>query len=491
MNNDPGRRGGRYQWFGWTVEATLDGDVALGRLTETHEYFHRQLDDTTAFGGLVTTLAALAEARPHEAWAEKRDLLQGYSELVHETFAVGMSLLTTQRPLVPLDGYPMYDRYIEIALGLVGADTHPWVALAALRAAATACMQSAVLEVALAETLDRFEPTQLGRCLRPNHRLVTLLESDFDKAVAAAQDVAADCHGHEPWWRGTGGVTLTTASMDGDAGQLAQALHGELFEHAAEALRAAGRSVINGDGHHGELTDLLRAAQGHAPEGLVRIGALAESRGQQLLDGAALDSQTITLTAAPRRGVVIPFGSASGVSGEGQGRHTFVTLVRPDRLRLSYELDGVGLPDTPAVACIRATAFDGPRRESVRFAVVEDPRDLVEQDGVPIFVSLSSSAAAAAPKLAGSWMQAAHPDRLSLVMDTPITGALRRWCANEKARFRTATQQVRIAGMDVWIVAGRVEEGERRSALIVMPTTEFGARWFEFARVARVPQITG
>ena len=35
--------------------------------------------------------------------------------------------------------------------------------------------------------------------------------------------------------------------------------------------------------------------------------------------------------------------------------------------------------------------------------------------------------------------------------------------------------------MDVRIIAGRVEEGDRHSPLVVIPTTEFGARWFEAA----------
>ena len=67
-------------------------DVGQGRLAETHEYFHRQLDDTTAFGGLLGTVAALADALSDTQWAQLRFQLQDMSDLVHETFAVGMSL---------------------------------------------------------------------------------------------------------------------------------------------------------------------------------------------------------------------------------------------------------------------------------------------------------------------------------------------------------------------------------------------------------------
>jgi hypothetical protein len=35
--------------------------------------------------------------------------------------------------------------------------------------------------------------------------------------------------------------------------------------------------------------------------------------------------------------------------------------------------------------------------------------------------------------------------------------------------------------MEVRIIAGRVVEQDRHSALVIIPTTEFGARWFEAA----------
>lgn len=472
--------GGRYQWSGWTVSVGTGADVALARLTETHEYFHRQLDDTTAFGGLVTTVATLAEARPDEHWVDLREKLLSYADLLHETFAVGASLLTTQRRLDRVDGYPLYDRYVSVLLRLVGGGVHPWVALAALRAAVTACMQSGALRAALESGLQRFDPSALAPSQRPNHRLVMLVQSRFADAVAAAQlDFERD-HGHQAWWRGTEDVTLTPESMDGDASELSRGLHRLLFTQAARVLSEQGAPVLDGHAHHDELRDLLASAAALAPEGLTRIGALVETGGQELMHGGALDSQTITLTAAPTRGVVLPARSISGFSGEGAHRHGFVTLVRPERLRRSYRLEGVELPNSPALACLRTTVFDDDRRDCVLFALLDDPT-ATEGEQVPIYVSVSSSAAAAAPELVATWMGSSHPDRLSLVMDTPATAALQRWCRDEDARFRTATQLVSIAGMDVRIIAGRVEQGERRSALVVIPTTEFGARWFEAA----------
>lgn len=480
MGGEPQLESGRYQWFGWTVSPTAGGDVSRKRLVETHEYFHRQLDDVTAFGGLVTTFAALAEARPEGTWADVRDRLQAMSDLLHETFAVGMSLLTTQRQLVRIEGYPLYDRFVGIVLRLVGANVHPWVALAALRAAALACMQGPVLALVGSEALERFDPASLERSERPNHRLVTLLSSDFPDAVAAAHERARQTHGREAWWLGSEGVGLTPESMDGEAGARSQDLHQELFGAASSALQAAGASVISLNAHHGDLAALVRRARELVPEGLIRIGALVEAPDAELLHGGALDSQTIPLSAAPRRAAVLPYGSISGLSGEGPSRHGFVTLVRPDRLRDCYELQGAPLPQASAIACLRSTVFDGEERDSVLFVVVEDP-NVLRDETVPIYVSLSSSAAAAAPELAAAWMRHADPSRLSVVMDTPATAALRRWCSAGRARFRTATRRVSVAGMDVWIIAGRVEDGARRSALVVMPTTEFGARWFEAA----------
>jgi hypothetical protein len=102
-------------------------------------------------------------------------------------------------------------------------------------------------------------------------------------------------------------------------------------------------------------------------------------------------------------------------------------------------------------------------------------------------VTVHSSAAASDPEAAGLWMRWADPDRVSLVMDTPSSAALRRWCVGG-ARFRMQTRVILVEGMEVRIIAGRVEDGDRRSALVIIPTTEFGARWFEAAR-AEDPQL--
>jgi hypothetical protein len=208
--------GGRYDWFGWRVGAA-PSDVAADRLVETHEYFHRQLDDTTAFGGLTTTVAALADARQQDRWSDLRDRLQAMSDLVHESFAVGLSLLTTQRRLEPIDGYPTYDRHVEAVRRLMGAEVHPWVALAALRAAATACMPTRALAVAVDAGLRQFEASHVARSDRPNHRLVALLRGGYAEAVAREGLRARDEHGQQAWWQPSGDVLLPPEAMDGAA----------------------------------------------------------------------------------------------------------------------------------------------------------------------------------------------------------------------------------------------------------------------------------
>jgi len=472
--------GGQYQWFGWTVHANRGLGISIDRLTETHEYFHRQLDDTTAFGGLITTIAALAQARPNENWSEIRDRLQDMSDVVQEVFAVGMSLLTTQRPLAPIDGYPMYDRYVALVRHLVGPQTHPWVAVAALRAAATACMQSSVLAYAAEETWENFLPTHIALDQRPNHRLVLLLNSDFVRVVQAVL-VEMECvHGHEDWWRGFEGVPLPPSSMEGSAGDFAQDLYLSLFDAASASLRQAGTNVVGIDGHFHELIVVLEKAAEKVPEGLVRIGAVVETPGAELLQNGALDSQTIRLSAAPKRATVLPYGSVSGLSGVGSNRHGFLSIVRPEKLRASYELEGISIPDAPAVACLRSTIFSGESRDSVLFVLVDNPNRL-EACEAPIFVSIASSAAAADPELVSMWRQSCDSSHLSLVMDTPASVALRRWCSSVGTRFRTATESVTVEGMNLRIIVGRIENGGKESELVLIPTTEFGARWFETA----------
>jgi hypothetical protein len=480
MADDDPQAGGLYRWSGWTVAGVAQTDRAVARLTETHEYFHRQLDDTTAFGGLVAVYASLAVACPGDGWERTRDRLQAMSDVLHETHAVGMSLLTSQRRLERIDGYPLYDRYINVLTQLVGEQTHPWVALAALRAAATACMQSTALTVAGEIGLDSFQPQAIALTDRPNHRLVQLIRSPFREEVAREQAQALAAYAAETWWIGSDRVPLTPESTDGHAGRLSQQLQARLFKTAAGFLASSRAQVLDEDGHHNDLRELLAQARALAPEGLARIGALVESGGGDLLHGGALDSQTITLPAAPRRATVLPYGSISGMSGEGESRHGFVAVARPERLRSFYELGGVDLPDQAAVACLRTTVFDGPVRDSVLLVIVDEPES-IEQAEHPIFVSVSSSAAAAAPEMTARWMGYARRDRLSLVMDTPATAALHRWCEPDSTRFRAATRQIDAHGVDLRIIAGRIEQDGRQSPLVIIPTTEFGARWFEAA----------
>lgn len=454
-------------------------DVGAGRLSETHEYFHRQLDDTTAFGGLTSTVAALADSSPDPSWGRKRRALLAMCDLVHEMFAVGASLLATQRDLEPIDGYPIYDRHVRTAARLLGPDVHPWVMLAALRAAATACMQSQALEVAADGGLSAFEPSELVRSERPNNRLAMLLNGSFVDAVASEHERAIAAHSSEEWWTPVGELRLSPDSMDGAAAAASAEIHRRLFDVAASIIADAGGSTLDPDAHHGQLRAVLSDAQEIAPAGLTRIGSLVELPGGELIHGGPLDGQVIELEGAPRRGVVLPYGEASGVSGSGLSAHVFVVVTTPSRLRAAFDLEGIEVPDREAVAVVRTTVFEGDERAMVLLLLLDTPRQLDES--APVFVCVSSSAAAAAPEITTEWLRWSDPDCVAMVMDTPVTAAIRRWCS-DGAEFRTETRVVASGGDEVRFIIGRVESEPARSPLVIVPTTEFGARWFEAAR---------
>ena len=127
---------------------------------------------------------------------------------------------------------------------------------------------------------------------------------------------------------------------------------------------------------------------------------------------------------------------------------------------------------------MRTTVFDGETRDSVLLLLVDGHEHVAEAH--PVYTCVFSSAAARDPEGVKVWMRWADPQRLSLVMDTPATAALRRWCAGG-ARFFCATRQVQVGDDDIRVIVGRVEAGSGRSPLVVIPSTEFGARWFESA----------
>ena len=466
-----------YDHFGWRVRATPI-DMRQGRLAETHEYFHRQLDDTTAFGGLIGTVAAVADSTADNKWKLARRHLQEMVDLVHEAFAVGMSLLTTQRPLQPIENYPTYDVHVRTAARLIGSDIHPWVALAGLRAAAMASMQSGALEFARAQGLRTFDASRVPVMERPNHRLAALLTSHFAAQVQVEQERAVRSHRQASWWQPAGSVTLSPDSMDGDASEAFAELFRRLFQRAADIVGQLGGSVVGFDDHVDDLRALLAQARELAPEGLTRIGALVESPGGELLHGGPLDGQILELANAPRHATLLPYGTAAATSGDGDRRHAFVVVTTPRRLRAYERLEGMRLPASEAIACLRSTVFDGDTRHSILLVQIDEPDQISETD--PVYVCAFSSAAAADPVRTQRWMRWAEPSRVSLVIDTPATAALRRWCAHG-ARFACATRQVQAGDDDLRLIAGRVEDGARHSPLVVIPSTEFGARWFDSA----------
>lgn len=469
-----------YDHFGWRVQGRA-WEIGPARLAETHEFFHRQLDDTTAFGGLTSTFAALGDALPDvEHWRSVHGRLLAMSDLVHETFAVGASLLTTQRAIKPIDGYPAYDRHVRAAHRLVGPNVHPWVALGAVRAAAMACMQSRALALAAEAGASRFDPSRVPPLERPNNRFAELLAGRYRSVVQQEQEDAARAHATKPWWRPADGVMLAPDSMDGEASTAWGLMFDRLFHAAADVIRSAGGlPVVELDGQHENLRTLLADARALAPMGLTRLGSLVEAPGGELLHGGPLDGQVVELSSAPRRAVVLPYGAASATSGEGQHRHVFVVLTTPRRICGAHFLEGVPLPEGDLVAGARTTVFDGDALDSVLYLLVDRPDQLGDLSST--FVSIVSSALAADPETANAWLRSADLERASLVMDTPVTAALRRWCV-DGARFHTETRCL-LAGDDkVWIIAGRVERPEGKSPLVVIPTSEFGARWFEAAR---------
>ncbi len=467
-----------YDWFGWSLDAGRT-DVQLGRLVETHEHFHRQLDDTSAFGGLVTTVAALADGTGDPHWLELRDRLKSMSDLVHECYAVGLSLICTQRPVAPVSGYPMYDWHVRTLNRLIGVDIHPWVAMGAVRAALFASMQSTALRTSTRIGLAHFEASELELMERPNHRLAALLASDFAEQVREFELEAERKFNREPWWRPEGGLLIGPEAVDGAAGVELENLRKGLFSHAAQTLQESDIETFPDDAHHRDLRELLRQAFALAPDGLPRIGAIAEDTSDSgQLDLSALDGQTVRLPVAPERATVLPYGTASGLGGEGESRHGFVAVTTTERIELNFTLSGVELPDSEVVACMRATVFDGEERDSILLLPISDPSQVNEEH--PVFVSAYSSAKASDSETVDSWLAWATPARSSIVMDTPFMAPLRRWVA-EGARFRTQTRVLEVEGVEIRVIAGRIEDGGRQSPLIIVPTTEFGARWFEAA----------
>jgi hypothetical protein len=361
---------------------------------------------------------------------------------------------------------------------LIGTDVHPWIALGAIRAAAVSSMQTSALHLARTSGLLNFDPKSLPLMERPNHRLRALIRGGFFCRVREQQLIAIQSHREETWWLPGEGITLSPDSMDGPAGEAFATLMRYLVHDAEEIIDSADGIVVPWDNHHEDLRGLLDNARRLAPDGLTRIGALVESPGGELLHGGPLDGQILELTGVPDRAIVMSHDSTTDASDEGDRKHVFVVLTTPRRLHAAHNIEGLGLPEVDALACMRSTVFEGQKRDSVLLVPLDDPEEI--QEDTAIYLSVMSSAIAADPTKSTTWMRWADLDKLSLVMDTPATAALRRWCANG-TRFTYDIRQVLLDEIDIRIIVGRLQEPGRQSPLVIIPSTEFGARWFESA----------
>ncbi|MEA2361311.1 MAG: hypothetical protein QOD71_456 [Thermoleophilaceae bacterium] len=248
------------------VSLSLEGvDPVVDHVVYLHEIHHQGLNDSTAWGSALHVFAGLPPSHrspflplldacrsPHEAYA---------------TFA-GVNVASARHvgASATLDRYPMYLPLHEAISRLLAPVTGPHRRYLAATAVARVSMQTPILEQMMGRNSLAIGVSDIRAIDTPNGRWRVLLRggaSLIASAASAADAVVHDTHG--------------TDCLDLDDGRDPDAVSADRFDAAwedweraayavlADALRAAGASPLEFNGHMEPTREVLVRARGIEP----------------------------------------------------------------------------------------------------------------------------------------------------------------------------------------------------------------------------------
>lgn len=466
---------GLFEHDGWRLNQSSD-DPRTVQFASAHESHHKQLQDSTSHGALARVYFELGTVTGRARFRDLAVEVTAASRNVQEAFASWLpaAALSWDRAAL-VAHYPAYRRYFDSLDSLVENIASPYVRFHAAHVICRCCMQTTIIESALASGLENFTLSDVrGRDLpdprfallrrhppvwnEPLSRLARLAANDERlAALLSAQVLTAD---------------LFALELD----TIWQRVNRLLYDVVAAGLNARGAATLALDGHL-ELTPKL-IAQAERIGGKLDVEA-GHARHRSETAGIVLgniETETFS-TAPPLPARIMPEATDPALMiADTVQPHFFVTLRRLNSLLANYRLEPQQpIPDYEVGAFARRSVIDSDGKRTVELLRLAGPDDLPSGAGVPTVTVVPMSlmrTPAAAP-----WTRSERLHACTLLVDVPIGQHLQLWLSRLGSTFRHVFLRIESFGRVVPFLVGVVMYPDTaESPVLVRPLSHAGVR---------------
>jgi hypothetical protein len=466
---------GGFDHDGWWIRQPGD-DARSAQFASAHESHHKQLQDSTSHGALAAVYFDLAKTTGDETPRAQARLLTDQSRNVQEAFASWLPAraLGWSRDEVAA-AYPQYVRHYDAIDRLVAGIASPYLRFHAAHAVARACLQTTVVQQALAAGLSSFAAARLRSRDVPDNRFALLCRRPPDWSPVCERLVAAPAaSGPAAVLRRLAAADRLTVELFHPENEPAWSLANQaMYDVAVQALAGAGCVTIGLNEHLDQVPALLLAAAAAAGQG-PGLAAVSRTARSAPASTPLRNSEAETFVVAdPLRARLLPPGTRPAALVADVARpHLFLTVRDARRLMANYRFDTpVEVPAVGAFARRTVVEPDGTR-------VVEllpMPAEAAGQPpAVPTVLVTAMSALARAPVAA--WTRDPWLRQTVLLGDVPLDAHLDYWLSSG-GRFRYTLLRIASFQRVVPVLVGAVDSAEGvTSPLLVRPLSHAGIR---------------
>lgn len=459
---------------GWRIRTPHDDPRGV-EFASAHESHHRQLANSTTFGGLTAILTKPVDV-PGRGVASS---MVAVSRQIHEAFATWAPATALGWTLDKLTGaYPSYARHYNAMQSLVGPFESPYLRLHVAHAIARACLQTTCVETALTVGLDRFSLADIRVTGHPDRRfeVIRRVGLNRDLLTGEVERVVGGDHG---WSETASSPALTADMLSPERTGLWEIVNRTVYAHVCDLLREAGCDTL---GHDDQLLWLQRLADA-ADAGRGNLPTSRETRVVprtiRVLDN--IEAEGFEVGQQLRARVLPPDTALHEMVVGPEDPHLFLTIRRRAELLGSYVLDQRYEQDAKhgPVAVVRRAVPDGSGRLEIELLDVTTTMPPRSQSPAPV-VTVAALSLLQSP-LATRFAEYLHPELSLLLLDLPLGRHLELWLAQAGSRFRYAFVRTEARGLVVPLLVGVFQSGEARSHLMIRPLSHAAVGIFRAA----------
>ena len=485
-----------YHFVDWQLEA-LAPDRSQATL---HESLHADLNDSTAYGGLLHVVAYLARhAKTRSRYTPMLERLESRSRRTHEIFATSLSTLIRRPDLqgdALLEHYPDYRSYLQAGASLSRAFSGRFLRYHVIVSALRFCMQSRLVERVLETGLGIFETDTMRWHEAPDERLrwvQRIATPDFwRETLKIARASARRIDGWSAIEAEEAAPDEAHAALDPANDALSKHLMCVFHDALEQALGPRGISTLPYDGHVPLVPQLIEQAHKILPP-TESDGRIIRAQGHETpeeLQVRQFENERLILSREPYEGHLIRLDdlpdtdATTMAAGDGDDRHVFLIVRLAHRMLEQYAfspsdtqwLEARGT--SPVVAIQRSLIDSATTQRIVEHIVFENPDELSKvvntwQPDIRRLCSFSMAAAGDAVWTA-QWYEAliAHWEMVGLFDLSPFAH-FNRWSVQDAFDVHIGRIDIRLGDETHFALACLPNTG--RSPAFVAPCSEIVA----------------